>query len=411
MKFSDFRILFHPAVLVVSAGYFVDILDLTLFNMVRVASLSELGFAPDEMVARGMLLLNLQMFGMLLGGFFWGQLADKQGRMRSLFASIILYSLANIGNAFVNDFYSYGFLRFISGFGLAGELGVGITLVSEILPARSRGLGTAFIATFGVLGAVLGGVLVEFFSWRICFGIGGVAGLLLLFARYKTSESYLFDDLAHRSDVRRGRLLDLFSDWTRVSRFFYCVLIGVPIWFIAGIVMPYIPEIGVELGVADPLLSSRAIAISYLGLGFGDFLSGVTSQLFSSRRKAVFLFQGILFITLFYLFFTASGKSDFYIYTLCFLIGVGAGFWALFVTIGAEAFGTNLRATAATSIPNIVRASVIPMSLFVHFLRNSFSLTVSASIVGVIAACLGLLGTYMVKETFGVSLKFLEEKT
>ncbi len=398
----------HPVVLVVAAGYFVDILDLTLFNMVRVQSLTELGFKGDELISKGMFLLNAQMLGMLLGGFLWGQLADKLGRMKSLFASIILYSVANLLNAFVTSFSAYAFLRLFSGLGLAGELGVGLTLIAEILPTRSRGVGTTFVATIGVLGAVLGGLMVEFIYWRYCYFIGGLSGLLLLLARYKTNESGLFLNIQGNSHVAKGRLLDLFSQADRFKRFLFCVFMGIPIWFIAGVLMPYSPELSDALGVTEPIKASRSIAISYLGLAVGDFLSGYISQVLRSRLRVVLIFQLVLILLVAVFLLTARGSGQNYIYFLFFLIGVAAGFWALFVTIGAEAFGTNLRATAATSIPNLVRGAVIPMTLAVQKINPTFGLVTSVLVVGIVAAILGLIGSMRMPETFALEMDYIE---
>jgi len=405
---QDREILLNLTVVVVALGYFVDIFDLTLFNMVRRQSLIDIGVPESELVGRGLFLLNTQMIGMLIGGIFWGQLGDRKGRMSSLFASIILYSVANLLNAFVQNFEQYVILRFLAGVGLAGELGVGITLVAELLPKDKRGLGTAFVATVGVLGAVLGGLFVEIFDWRICYGIGGVLGILLLLLRVSVKESELFKQVQTAEHVRKGNFLDLFKTRSSIRRFVTCTLIGVPIWYVAGIVMPFTPELGENLGVTDPILSSRAIAITYLGLAAGDFLSGLVSQLYRSRKKALYIFQVACFALCLILFFTAGGKGHLYFYTLSFLIGVAAGFWALFVTVAAENFGTNLRSTAATSIPNFVRAAVVPMSLMLTPLRQHFEHWQATLIVGCVVFAISLLSTYFLRETFAESLEYLE---
>lgn len=401
-------ILFNLTVIVVALGYFVDIFDLTLFNMVRRQSLMDIGIPETELVSKGLFLLNTQMIGMLLGGILWGQLGDRKGRMSSLFASIILYSVANLLNSFVQNFEQYVVLRFLAGVGLAGELGVGITLVAELLPKDKRGLGTTFVATIGVLGAVLGGIFVETFTWQKCYAIGGVLGVMLLLLRVSVKESELFKKIHTQEGIRKGNFFDLFKSWNCTKKFITCTLIGVPIWYVAGILMPFSPELGVNLGVTDPLLSSRAIAISYLGLAAGDFLSGLSSQIFQSRKKALYLFQCLCFTLVLLLFFTVGGKSQYYYYTLAFLIGIGAGFWALFVTVAAENFGTNLRSTAATSIPNFVRASVFPMSLLLAPLRNHFEYWQATLIVGLVVFAIAIVATYFLKETFSESLEYIE---
>lgn len=402
-------VLFNLTVIVVALGYFVDIFDLTLFNMVRRQSLMDIGIPEAELVSKGLFLLNTQMIGMLVGGILWGQLGDRKGRMSSLFASIILYSIANILNAFVQNFEQYVILRFIAGVGLAGELGVGITLVAELLPKDKRGLGTAFVATIGVLGACLGGFFVETFTWKVCYAIGGCMGILLLLLRVSVKESELFKQIHTQENIRKGNFFDLFKKKECAKKFVTCTLIGVPIWYVAGILMPFAPELGVNLGVTDPLLSSRAIAISYLGLAVGDFLSGLSSQIFQSRKKALYLFQCLCLSLVLILFFTVGGKGQVYFYTLAFLIGVGAGFWALFVTIAAENFGTNLRSTAATSIPNFVRASVFPMSLLLAPLRAQMEYWQATLAVGVVVFAIAITATHFLRETFAESLEYLEK--
>lgn len=410
IKKEDRAILFNLTVIVVALGYFVDIFDLTLFNMVRRQSLLDIGIPESELVSKGLFLLNTQMIGMLIGGIFWGQLGDRKGRMSTLFASIILYSVANLLNAYVQTFDQYVVLRFLGGLGLAGELGVGITLVAELLPKEKRGLGTTFVATIGVLGAVLGGIFVEVFSWRTCYIIGGVMGLLLLLLRVTVKESEIFHKVSADQGVRKGNFFDLFRTKDLVRRFVTCTLIGIPIWFVAGILMPFAPELGKDIGVTDVLLSSRAIAISYLGLAVGDFLSGLVSQIYSSRKKALYIFQVACLSLCAILLLTAGGKGHYYFYTLAFVIGVSAGFWALFVTVAAESFGTNLRSTAATSIPNFVRAGVFPMSLMLTPLRDYLPYWQATLTVGVIVFVLSLIGTYFLKETFGESLEFTEKR-
>ncbi len=395
-------------VLVVALGYFVDILDLTLFGMVRIQSLQDLGYSGSDLVEKGMDLLNAQMLGMLIGGLLWGKIADIHGRMSTMFYSIILYSLANLANAGITTYDQYLILRLLSGIGLAGELGVGITLVAELLPRESRGWGTTMVATIGVLGAVLGGLLVEHFSGRTCYAIGGCLGLGLLALRFSVRESELFQSTKVTAHVK-GRLLMIFCSREKFLRLLTIVLIGVPIWFVAGIVMILSPEIAKELGVLDPILSSRSISISYLGLAAGDFLSGFLSQILKSRKKALYVFQISTWLLVLILFFTAGGRGESYFYITCFLIGVGAGFWALFITVAAEAFGTNLRASAATSIPNFVRASVIPMNLAVAALRTySLPLWQASLVVGSLVFMISLYCTYSLKETYGISLDYQE---
>lgn len=401
-------IFFNMTVLVVALGYFVDIFDLTLFNMVRRQSLMEIGIPEAELVSKGLFLLNTQMIGMLIGGILWGQLGDRKGRLSSLFASIILYSVANLLNAAAQTYDQYIILRLIAGIGLAGELGVGITLVAELLPKEKRGLGTMFVATIGVLGACLGGIFVELFHWRVCYVIGGCFGLMLLFLRVAVSESAMFNHVHERQDVNKGNFFDFFRSASLLKRLIFCTVIGAPMWFVAGILMPFAPELAQNLGVTDVILGSRSVAICYLGLAFGDFFSGWLSQTMKSRKKALYVFQALCVVLITLMFFTTRGQGQWVFYAYCFLIGIAAGFWALFVTVGAESFGTNIRATAATSIPNFARASVVPMSLLLLPLRERYEYWVATLIVGAVAFVLAAFGTFMIKETFGESLEFVD---
>lgn len=403
-------IFLNLSVVVVALGYFVDIFDLTLFNMVRRQSLLDIGIPETELINKGLFLINMQMIGMLVGGIFWGQLGDRKGRLSTLFASIILYSIANLLNAFVHSYEHYAILRFIAGVGLAGELGVGITLVAELLPKEKRGLGTMFVAGIGVLGAVMGGVMVEFLSWRTCYAIGGVMGLLLLLLRVSLKESPLFQHVHEETNLSKGNFLDFFRSRSLFKRLVFCCLIGVPVWYVAGIIMPFAPELAVNLGVTDPILSSRTVAITYLGLAFGDFFSGSVSQQLQSRKRALLIFQLACAGLIAFMFATVGGKGQVYFYSLAFLIGIAAGFWALFVTVAAENFGTNIRSTAATSIPNFVRASMVPMSLLLIPLRGYFDYWIATGIVGVVVFTLSLIGIFALRETFGISLDYVEKR-
>ena len=147
------------AVLVAALGYFVDIYDLILFGAVRGPSLQALGFSPADVQDKGILLLQLQMGGMLVGGILWGIIGDRRGRLSVLFGSIILYSIANLVNGTVDTLTGYAICRVIAGIGLAGELGAGITLVSELMDKERRGLGTTIVAATGILGGVVAGIV------------------------------------------------------------------------------------------------------------------------------------------------------------------------------------------------------------------------------------------------------------
>lgn len=396
------------AVLVASLGYFVDIFDLLLFSIVRRASLSDLGLSLDDQISQGLMLHNLQMTGMLIGGVAWGILGDKRGRLSVLFGSIALYSLGNLANAFVSEVWQYGVCRFVSGLGLAGELGAGITLVAESLPKEKRGYGTMIVATVGVSGAVVAGLMAEIFPWRIQYLVGGVLGLALLVLRVKTTESLLFQALHQTSQASRGNFFSIFKKRERAIRFCCSILIAVPIWYVIGTLIQLAPEFSKYLGVQGTITAGRAVLFSYTGLVLGDFVSGALSQLIQSRLKVVVGFVVGLAVTTLGYFTLGQGASETIFYVICLILGFFAGYWAVFVTIAAEQFGTNLRATVATSAPNFVRASVVPMSLSFQFLRQRIDMGASAMVVGGTVILISLLSVFLLKESFHQDLNFAE---
>ena len=403
---GSIRILFNSTVLVSALGYFVDIYDLILFGIVRVASLKSLGVPPDQLINYGVLLLNMQMAGMLIGGIFWGIIGDKKGRLSVLFVSILLYSLANFANAFVQTTTMYAILRFIAGVGLAGELGAAITLVSEVMSKESRGYGTALVATIGVTGAIFAAVIGEIFTWQISYIIGGILGFILLLMRLKMFESGMFSNIKDAA-ISKGKFLSIFSSRERIKKYVNCILIGLPIWFVVGVLITFSPEFAKVLGYQDPILAGRSIMYTYTGLIFGDFISGFISQYLKSRKKVVALF--ILFSSLFiiiYLF--VPGKTSFYFYSLCVLLGFAIGYWAVFVTIASEQFGTNMRSTVTTTVPNFVRGAVIPITLAFEFFRSSLGMVYSALAVGTICLVIALFALYHLTETFGKDLNYIE---
>lgn len=356
--------LLSAVVVVASLGYFVDIYDLILFSIVRVKSLNELGILDKAAVkTQGEYLLSMQMGGMLLGGILWGVLGDKKGRLSVLFGSILLYSLANLANAYVHTLEQYAWLRLIAGIGLAGELGAGITLVSESLPKEKRGLGTMIVATVGVSGAMLGYWVGSRLGWRNAYLVGGVLGLALLVLRVSVFESGMFQK-TKQSTVARGNFLALFSHGPRLGRYLRCLLIGVPLWFVVGILITFSPEFAEALGVQvpageAPVSAGLAVFWCYFGLVFGDFFSGGLSQLLKSRNQALKIFLAFCAAMVGIYLFGLRGASPTLFYGVCFAVGISVGFWALFVTVAAEQFGTNLRATVATTAPNFARGAVV----------------------------------------------------
>ncbi len=391
---------------VAALGYLVDMYDLFLFSIVRIPSLKSLGLEGDNLLSDGVFLLNLQMAGLLLGGIVWGIIGDKRGRLSVLFGSILIYSLANIGNGFVTTIDQYAALRFIAGFGLAGELGAGITLVTEILPKAIRGYGTTFVATMGVLGALLAYLVTYLFDWRVSYFIGGGLGLGLLIMRISVFESGLFEKLKSRN-INRGNLMMLFGNKARFIKYLNSILIGLPIWFVVGILITFSPEFGKALGLTDGVESGKAVMFFFTGQVAGDIVSGFLSQYVKSRKKIILLFVGISFtFVLVYLLFPISGITAFYV--ICICLGVGNGYWTLFVTVAAELFGTNLRATVATSVPNFVRGALIPLTTLFIYGKNHFGILQSAMGVGLLAYGLALLSLKFLEETYSKDLDYTE---
>lgn len=399
--------LLQMPVIIAALGYFVDIYDLLLFSIIRIESLKSLGVAEANLLNDGVYLLSVQMGGLLVGGILWGVLGDKKGRISVLFGSILIYSLANIANGFVTTVEQYAILRFIAGIGLAGELGVGITLVAEVLPKEIRGYGTSLVAGVGMLGAVLAYFVTEFVEWRVAYFIGGGMGLVLLVMRVKVFESGIFTNVKGQA-VSKGNFFQLFTTRKRFFKYIRCILIGVPVWFVAGILMTFAPEFGKALNLDGPVEAGKAVMWEYVGLTIGDIFSGILSQYFRSRKKVVFLFL-LLASVLIAIYLFVPLKLTVIFYTLCVFLGFAAGYWALFVTIAAEQFGTNLRATVATTVPNFVRGSIIIMTpLFILF-KDQFGILPGAGLVGLLAMGTALLGLWKMEETFGKDLNFVEE--
>ena len=395
-------------VMVAALGYLVDMYDLFLFSVVRVPSLLSLGTSQEALLDDGIVLLNLQMAGLLIGGIFWGILGDKKGRLSVLFGSILIYSLANIANGFVTSFEQYAVLRFIAGVGLAGELGAGITLVAEVLPRKIRGYGTTLVATMGVLGAVLAYFMADLFDWRTSYFIGGGLGLLLLVLRMKVFESGIFVKIKDKN-IERGNVLMLFNNKKRFFKYLKCILIGLPIWFVVGILITFSPEFGKALGITEPVNAGKAVMFAFSGQVLGDLASGFLSQYFQSRKKIILSFMLIssLMAAVYLLFPT---KDIVVFYAICALLGFANGYWTLFVTVAAEMFGTNLRATVATSVPNFVRGSVMPLTaLFIQF-KGSWGIIYAAAAVGLLSFVIAVIALRYLDETFHKDLNYVEEE-
>ena len=396
---------FNIIVIVAALGYFVDIYDLILFGIVRISSLQAIGIAADQIKDAGAYLINMQMIGMMLGGVVWGMLGDKRGRLSVLFLTILLYSLANIANGFVHNLNEYAILRVIAGFGLAGELGAGITLVSEVMTKESRAWGTTLVAGFGVLGAVLAYFVAEF-GWKQAYWTGGVLGLMLLALRIYVHESGMYDKLK-TSSVKKGSFFSLFTNGKKFFKYICCILVGVPVWFAIGILIFFAKEIGEAIGVAGPIDTGKTIMFHYMGAAIGSILIGFASQKLKSRKKALVIFissMGLLCAC----YFASAGISVHMFYLLIFVLGIAMGYWALFVTVASEQFGTNIRSTVTTTVPNFVRGTTVGMTLWWKSMSPSMGMIHSAMIVGAVVIPLAIVAVLCLKESHGKDLDYLE---
>ncbi len=393
-------------VLVAALGYFVDIYDLVIFSIVRVQSFHDIGIPEADMRTDGEYVLNMQMGGLLLGGLLWGVLGDKIGRIKVLFGSILMYSLANIANGLVQDIHSYAIIRFIAGIGLAGELGAGITLVSEAMSKNKRGYGTMVVASVGVLGAIAAYYVSEFFDWRNAYFVGGAMGLLLLILRVGTFESGMFKNVLAKP-VEKGKLSMLFTDAGRFKRYVYCLLIGLPIWFVVGILITQAPEFGKALGAPVTLSAGKGILFTYLGLSLGDMAAGLFAQLTKSRRLAVFIFQ-LMIIASSIWYLSSEGITEERFHWIAFFMGIAIGYWATFVTIASEQFGTNIRATVTTTAPNFVRGALIPSTFLFEFFVERTGIITAAYIMVFLLTGIAIFAISQLKESFDRDLDFVE---
>lgn len=396
-------------IFVSALGYFVDIYDLLLFGIVRVPSLRAMGVEESAMLNEGLKLLNAQMAGMLLGGILWGIIGDKRGRRNVLFGSILLYSIANIANAFVTDVQTYATLRFFAGLGLAGELGAAITLVSEVMSPKNRGYGTTLVAGTGILGAVLASLIGDLFDWKVAYIVGGGMGICLLGLRAGLLESSMFKNLGQHSEaVPRGAFLKLFTARDTLKKYLCCIFVGMPIWFVIGILVTFGPEFAREFGIHGEVTGSHSIMWNYVGGTFGGLSCGFLSQLLKSRRRAMGIYLGCTLLLCLVFMTALRGSTPDVFYFLCFCFGVATGYWSVFVTNAAEQFGTNMRATAAITVPNFVRGAVVPMTLSFHALRSTHTMVSAAAIVGFVVIVLAFISLWWMQETYGKNLDAVE---
>ena len=403
--------IFNIAVIVAALGYFVDIYDLLLFTIVKAPSVRAVGATDLTLLADSIKIINWQMTGLLIGGVIWGVLGDKKGRLSVLFGSIILYSIANFATGYVETVNQYALCRFIAGLGLAGELGAGITLVAELLPKEKRGIGTSLVAGIGLTGAIVAYFTFKFSNndWRFCYKLGGGLGVVLLFLRIKVAESGMYKNLK-REKVQRGNFLMFFNNKKRFIKYILAIAIGLPTWFVIGILINQSDKFGKEFFGSATIESGRSIMFAYIAIAIGDILIGFISQYFKSRKKALLLFYVFTVLSII-IFFSPLNNSDVAMYLSCCLMGFGTGFWAIFVTMGAEHFGTNLRATAATTIPNMVRGALPLINmLFLDVFQKSWNwpLIQSAIVTGSIVMAITLVAFYFTEETYHKDLNYIE---
>lgn len=398
-------------VIVAALGYFVDIYDLLLFTIVKKPSMLGVGSTDATMLVDSTRVINWQMTGLLLGGIIWGMLADKKGRLSVLFGSIILYSIANFATGFIQTVDQYAACRFVGGLGLAGELGAGITLVSELLPKNKRGIGTSLVAGIGLSGAVAAYFTYQFTDdWRLCYKIGGGLGIALLLLRVSVAESGMFKE-AKEQKVVRGNFFMLINNGKRLKKYIFAILIGLPTWYVIGILVNQSDRFGNTMFGSTTIDSGRSIMFAYAAIAIGDMLVGLVSQYFKSRKKALLIYYMLTIIGLI-LFFSGYNRSDSTMYAICTLLGFSTGFWAIFVTMGAEQFGTNLRGTAATTIPNMVRGALPLINMmFLDLFQKSWgwSLVYSGIITGIVVMTITLIAYYFTEETFHKDLNYVEE--
>ena len=402
----SFKSVFTLAVVVSAMGFFVDVYDLLLFAIIRKDSLSGLGLSPEEVLSQGEMLISVQMAGLLLGGVLFGIIGDKKGRLSVLFGSILLYSVANLLNGMVQTIPQYALLRFLAGVGLAGELGAGLTLVSEQLSKEQRSLATGLIAGFGVLGAVFAFFVKQFFDWRMCFYIGGGMGLLLLLLRVQVLESGLFQQ-SRQANVQHGNFLMFFNNRERFVKYIQCVIIGLPVWYIIGVLVTFSDQFAAAMRI-EGVEPAKAIMYLYLAIGAGDLAVGWLSEYLKSRRSAFFIFLSItvLFVIL---FFNSAGKSANWLYAVCAGMGFGAGFNVVYMTMAVEQFGTNLRASAAISIPNMVRGALPLILLIFRWIREwTGHYLIGAALTGALLFGAAIWAALNMQETHGKDLDFLE---
>jgi MFS family permease len=392
-------------VLVASLGYFVDIYDLLVFSIVRISSLKDLGLNEQQITDKGQFIISVQMFGLLLGGIMWGIIGDKLGRIKVLFGSILLYSIANFANGLVHDVNTYAIVRFIAGIGLAGELGAGITLVSETLSKENRGYGTMMVAVIGLFGATAAYAVAKF-GWRNAYFVGGGLGILLLLLRIGTFESGMFKN-EKNSGASKGNILILLTNWTRLKKYLFCILIGAPLWYVVGVLISFSDKFGIALGAKTLIKPGDGIFYSYIGIAVGDVVAGLLAQFTKSRKLTMATFLLLSLVSV-HFYLSSKGITPEKFAVLSFFMGCTVGYWATFVTIASEQFGTNIRSTVTTTVPNFVRGLLIPIIMVFNLFKAHYGDITAGYIMMGLLTIISLLSLSQLKETFGKDLDYVE---
>ncbi len=395
------------AIIASALGFFVDLYDIIILSIVRSKSLLELGIPETELLSKGVILINVQMVGMLIGGFVWGIIGDKMGRLSVLFGSIILYSSATFANAYASNFEIYLLLRFLAGVGLAGELGAAITLVTEQMPQKYRGIGPAIIGGSGMLGAIVGAYIGGKYTWQFTYQLGGGLGFALLILRLGVLESGLFNAIKDKT-LNKGNLRLLFKNKDYIIKYISICVLGFPVWYVNGVVMTFTPEIAKAWGMTEIPAVSTVFTYYFIGLTFGDLTGGFVSQYLKSRKKAIRLYLSMYAVAA-VVFFTVGNQSLTLYYGILLFLGFCVGYSIVLLTLAAEQYGTNIRATVTTSSLNILRATVIPQTLLFGFLSPYIGIVNSAMVVGVVAILLAFWGLSNLEETFHKDLNYTEE--
>ena len=399
--------IFNITVLVAALGYFVDIYDLLLFQIVRVDSLKDMGLSIAQVKSEGEFIISVQMIGLLVGGIIWGVMGDKKGRLSVLFGSIVLYSIANIINGFVQTPNQYALTRFFAGIGLAGELGAGITLVSELVSKEKRGVSTSLVAGIGLTGAVVAYFISQNFNWRICYFIGGGLGFCLLLLRISVFESGMFTKLKEL-DVQRGNFFMFFTYKIRFKKYLLAILIGLPTWYVIGILVAFSNDFGKAFGFSEEVLPKKSTMFAYAAIAIADIMVGLISHWLKSRKKVLFIFYGLTVISIGF-YFTQQNGTAASMYMICAAMGFSVGFWAIFVTMAAEQFGTNLRSTATTTVPNMVRGALPLMFLLFKTLQSVTGNFITAGwLTGLVVMVISFTAAWFTEETFGKDLNYVE---